>query len=134
MLFNQTRNSESKLVFAISHLNYFTKSLEKNVYRKNLDIKSEHFNIAFANNDIKGSLCQLDQKTINRKDESLHKTFQTESNRIRGGDAIHKGKLKNICDGERMTFLQDKLKQFKDKLYKELQKKKHEKLNKLSPS
>ena len=68
-----------------------------------------------------------------RKDESLHKTFQTKSNRIRGGDAIHKGKLKNICDGERMTFLQDKLKQFKDKLYKELEKKKHKKLNKLPP-
>ena len=48
--------------------------------------------------------------------------------------AIPKGKLKNICDGERLTFLQDKLKQFKDKLYKELEKKKHKKFNKLSPS
>ena len=63
-----------------------------------------------------------------RKDESLYNTFQTKSNRIRGGDAIHKGKLRNICDGEQMTFLQYKLKQFKDKLYKELEKKK------LSPS
>ena len=29
---------------------------------------------------------------------------------------IHKRKLKNICDGERSTFLQNKLKQFKDKI------------------
>ena len=60
ILFNQTRSSESKLVRARSHLNYFTKCLEKNVYPKNLDIKSEHFNIAFATNDIKESFCQLD--------------------------------------------------------------------------
>ena len=33
-----------------------------------------------------------------------------------------------------MTFLQNKLKQFKNKLYKELEKKKHKKFNKLSPS
>ena len=33
-----------------------------------------------------------------------------------------------------MTFSQNKLKQFKDKLYKELEKKKYKKLNKLSPS
>ena len=60
ILFNQTRSSESKLVRARSHLNYFTKCLEKNVYPKNLDIKSEHFTIAFATNDIKESFCQLD--------------------------------------------------------------------------
>ena len=64
ILFNETRSSESKLVRARSHLNYFTKCLEKNVYPKNLDIKSEHFNIAFATNNIKESLCRLDQKTI----------------------------------------------------------------------
>ena len=46
--------------FPRSHLNYFTKCLEKNIYPKNVDIKSEHFNIAFATNDIKKSLCQLD--------------------------------------------------------------------------
>ena len=67
ILFNQTRNSESKLVRARSHLTYFTKCLEKNVYPKNLDIKSEHFNIAFTTNDIKESLCQLDLKTITEK-------------------------------------------------------------------
>ena len=64
ILFNERRSSESKLVHARSHLNYFTKCLEKNVYPKKLDIKSEHFNIAFATNDIKESLCWLDQKII----------------------------------------------------------------------
>ena len=39
--------------------------------------------------------------------------------------AIQKDKLRNICDGKRLTFLQNKLKQFKNKLYKELEKKKH---------
>ena len=78
-------NSESKLVRAGSHLNYFTKYLEKNVYPKNLHIKSEHFIIAFATNDIKKSLCQLDQKTITEK-MSLCITLQTKSNRIRAGD------------------------------------------------
>ena len=34
--------------------------MEKNIYPKNVDIKSEHFNIAFATNDIKKSLCQLE--------------------------------------------------------------------------
>ena len=60
ILFNQTRNSEPKLVRAGSHMNYFTKCLEKNVYSKNLDIKSEHSNIAFPTNDTKESLCHLD--------------------------------------------------------------------------
>ena len=48
--------------------------------------------------------------------------------------AIHKDKLRNICDGERLTYLQNKLMQFKDKLFKDLEKKKHKKLNKLSPN
>ena len=48
--------------------------------------------------------------------------------------AIYKDKFRNICYGERLTFLQNKLKQFKDKLYKELEKKKHKNINKLSPS
>ena len=39
--------------------------------------------------------------------------------------AIQKDKLRNICDGKRLIFLQNKLKQFKNKLYKELEKKKH---------
>ena len=62
ILFNQTRNSKSKLVRARSHLNYFTKCLKKNVYPKNLDIKSEYFNIAFPTNDIKERLCQLPKR------------------------------------------------------------------------
>ena len=44
----------------------------------------------------------------------------------------HKDKLKNICDGDQLTFLKNN--QFKDKLYKELEKKKRKKLSKLSPS
>ena len=36
--------------------------------------------------------------------------------------------------GERLTFLQNKLKQFKDKFYKDLEKRKHKKFKKLSPS
>ena len=48
--------------------------------------------------------------------------------------AIHKDELRNICDGERLTFLQNKLTQFKDKLYKELEKEKQKTLNKLSSS
>ena len=38
--------------------------------------------MAFATNYIKESLSQLDKKTI-RKDQYLHNTFQTKSNRIR---------------------------------------------------
>ena len=85
ILFNETRNSESKLVRARSHLNYLSKCSETNVYPKNLDMKSRHFNIAFATTDKKESLCQLEQKTITEK-MSLCITFQTKSNRIRGGD------------------------------------------------
>ena len=134
ILFNQIRSSESKLVRARSHLNYFTKCLEKNVYPKNLYIKSEHFNIAFATNDIKESLCQLDQKTITEKMSLCITHFKLKVIELEEEIAIHKDKLRNICDGERLTFLQNKLKQFKDKLYKELEKKKHKKFNKLSPS
>ena len=36
--------------------------------------------------------------------------------------------------GERLTFLQNKLKQFKDKLYKEPEKRNHKKFKNLSPS
>ena len=134
ILFNQIRSFGSKLVRARSHLNYFTKCLEKNVYPKNLDIKSEHFNIAFTTNDIKESLCQLDQKTITEKMSLCITHFKLKVIELEEEIAIHKDKLRNICDGERLTFLQNKLKQFKDKLYKELEKKKHKKFNKLSPS
>ena len=105
----------------------------KNVYPKNLDIKSEHFNIAFTTNDIMESLCQLDQKTITKKMSLCITHFKLKVIELEEEIAIHKDKLRNICDGERFTFLQNKLKQFKDKLYKELEKKKHKKLNKLSP-
>ena len=64
-----------------------------------------------------------------RHDESLHNTFQIKGTRIRGGDC-----LRNICDGKGSTVLQNKLKEFKDKLYVELEKKKHKKLSKFSPS
>ena len=70
ILFNQTRNSKSKLARARSHLNFFTKCLEKNVHPKNLDNKSEHFK---SENDY-------------RKGKYLQNTFQTKGNRIRGGD------------------------------------------------
>ena len=39
--------------------------------------------------------------------------------------AIHKDKLRNICEGERFKFLHNKLKHFEDKLYRDLEKKKH---------
>ena len=51
ILFNQTRNSESIVVRARTHLNYFTKCLEKNIQKKKkkkIDITSEHFTIVFA--------------------------------------------------------------------------------------
>ena len=67
ILFNQAQNSESNLVHARNHPNFFIKCLEKNVYPKNLDVKSEHFNIGFATNNIKESLNQLDQKSITEK-------------------------------------------------------------------
>ena len=108
--------------------------MEKNVYPKNLDIKSEHFNIAFATNDIKESLCQLDQKTITEKMSLCITHFKLKVIELEEEIVIHKDKLRNICDGEQLTFLQNKLKQFKDKFYKELEKKKHKKFNKLFPS
>ena len=39
-----------------------------------------------------------------KKDEYLHNTFQTKSNRIRGEIVMHKNELRNYCDGERLTF------------------------------
>ena len=116
ILFNQTRTSESKLVRARSHLSCFKKYLEKNVYLKNLDINSEYFNIAFATNDIKESLCHLDQKTITEKTSLCITHFKLKVIELEEEIAIHKDKLRNICDAEQLTFLQNKLKQFKDKL------------------
>ena len=106
ILFNQARNSESKLVRARSHLNYFTKCLEKNLYPKKLDIKSEHFKITFATNDVKESLCPLDQKTITEKMSLCITHFKLKVIELEEEIAIHKDKLRNICDGERFTFLQ----------------------------
>ena len=102
----------------------------KKVYPENLDIKSEHFNIVFATNDIKESLSQLNQKTITEKMNICITHFKLKVIELEEV-AIHKD---NLCDGTRLTFLQNKLKQFKDKLFKDLEKKKHKKLNKLSPS
>ena len=101
--------------------------MESNVYTKNLDIKSEYFNIAFATNDVKKSLCLLDQRT-NTETMSLCIThFKLKVIELEEEIVIHKDQLRNICDGERFTVLQTKLLQFKDKLYKELEKKKHKK-------
>ena len=94
----------------------------------------EHFNIGFATNDIKESLCQLDQKTITEKMSLCITHFKLKVIELEEEIVIHKDKLRNICDGERLTFLQNRLKQFKDKIYKELEKKKHKTFNKLSPS
>ena len=108
--------------------------MEKNVYPKNFDIKSEHFNVAFATNDIKESLCQLDQKTITEKMSLCITHFKLKVIELEEEIAIHKDKVRNVCDGERLTFLQKKLKQFKHKLRKELEKEKPKKFNKFSPS
>ena len=51
-----------KLVCVISHLNFLTSCFKKNLYPKYLNVISEHFNFGFANDDIKESLNQLDQK------------------------------------------------------------------------
>ena len=86
--------------------------MEKTVYPKNLDIKLEHFNIAFVTNDIKESLCQLDQKTITEKMSLCITHFKLKVIELELEEeiAIHKDKFRNICDGERLTFLQNKLK------------------------
>ena len=130
ILFNQKRSSESTLLRTRSHLNYFTKLLQKNVYQENFDIKSEHFNIDFATNDSNENLCQLDQKTIAQKLSICIIHFKLDVIKLEEEIAIHKDKLRNVCDGERLTFLQNKINQFKGKLYKELEKIKHNKLNK----
>ena len=133
ILFNQKRSSESTLLRTRSHLNYFTKLLQKNVYQENFDIKSEYFNIAFATNDSNKSLCQLDQKTIAQKLSICIIHFKLNVIKLEEEIAIHKDKLRNVCDGEQLTFLQNKINQIKDKLYKEREKIKHNKLNKLFP-
>ena len=51
-----------KLVCVISHLNFLASCFKKNLYPKYLNVISEHFNFGFANDDIKESLNQLDQK------------------------------------------------------------------------
>ena len=104
--------------------------MQKNVYQENFDIKSEHFNIAFATNDSNENLCQLDQKTIAQKLSICIIHFKLDVIKLEEEIAIHKDKLRNVCDGERLTFLQNKINQFKGKLYKELEKIKHNKLNK----
>ena len=133
ILFNQKGSSESTLVRTRSHLNYFTKLLQKNVYQENFDIKSEYFNIAFATNDSNKSFCQLDKKTIAQKLSICIIHFKLDVIKLEEEIAIHKDKLRNVCDGEQLTFLQNKINQFKDKLYKEPEKIKHKKLNKLFP-
>ena len=37
-------------------MNPFTRYMQKNIYPKNLHIKSKHFNIAFATNAMEGGL------------------------------------------------------------------------------
>ena len=78
--------------------------MERNVYPKKLDIKSEHFNIAFATNDIKKSLCQLDQKTITEKMSLSITHFKLEVIELEEEIAIHKDKLRNICDANDLHF------------------------------
>ena len=78
--------------------------MEKNVYPKNLDIKSEHSNIAFAFNDVKEILCKLDQKIITEKIK-ICTPFKLKVE-LEEEIVIHKDILGNICDGERVTFLQ----------------------------
>ena len=97
--------------------------MERNVYPKKLDIKSEHFNIAFATNDIKKSLNQLDQKTVTKKMSVCITYFKLKVIELKEDIAIHKDKLRNICDGEQFTFLQEKLKQININLTKTLKRK-----------
>ena len=73
--------------------------MEKNVYLKNLDINSEYFNIAFVTNYITESLCQLDQKTITENMSLCITYFKLKVIELEEEAAIHKDKLRNICDG-----------------------------------
>ena len=84
--------------------------------------------------DIKESLSQLDQKTITKKMSICITYFKLKVIELVENIAIRKYKLGSIYDGEQLTFLQNKLQQFQEKLYKDLEKKKNKKLNKLSPS
>lgn len=102
ILFNQTQNSNSKLVRAKSHLNFFTKCLQKNVYPKHLDIKSEHFHIAFATDDIKESLGQLVQKTVTKKMSIYIPHLKLKVLKFEEDIATNRDKLRNICHKERL--------------------------------
>ena len=84
--------------------------MENKVYPKNLDIRSEHFNIAFSTNDIKESLNQLDQKMIIEKMSICITQFKLILLRLEEGMVIHKSQVRNIYDRERFTLLQNKLK------------------------
>ena len=73
-------------------------------------------------------MCQSDQKTITEKVSPCITHFKLKVIELEE-IAIHKDKLRNICDAEWLTILNNKLKKFKDKLHKELKKKKHKKLS-----
>ena len=83
---------------------------------------------------VSKKICKLNQENNYWNDEYLHKHFKLKVIELEEEIAIHKDKLRNICGRERLAFLLSKLKQFKAKLYKDLEKKKYKKLTKLTPS
>ena len=72
--------------------------MESNVYKKNLRIKSEYFNIAFATNDVKKSLYQFDRGEQIRILCITH--FKIKVIELDEDILIHIDQLRNICDRE----------------------------------
>ena len=72
--------------------------MESNVYTKNLHIKSEYFNIAFATNDVNKSLYQFDRGEQIRILCITH--FKLKVIELEEDIVIHIAQLRNICDGE----------------------------------
>ena len=96
ILFNQTRNSESIVVRARTHLNYFTKCLENNIQKKK---KNRYYFGTFYYcfcYDIKESLSQLDQKTITKKMSICITYFKLKVIELVENIAIRKYKLGNM--------------------------------------
>ena len=128
-LFNQIRALDEKLLRSNSHLDYFQSCKKLNVHPNNLN-KLEHFNVAFANENL-NNIKSIGNRHIKETLDICIIHFELEIKKQEEEMKIKKDLLRNHCTYDRFNTLNSKLKKHKKKISYRLAKTKEKKLSKL---
>ena len=128
--FNKLRSLNTQLIRCSSHLYFFEKCLEKNIYPINFEVK-DHLQIAFKTPFLETSLQSINNSTVIEKMNICVSHYKLKKAEAFETITEEQARLKSLCTVDRFNLLKDRLRYFNNKLSKKLSQQKNKKLRKL---